>query len=427
MFNTSTFNTATFNGTGDPAPPVTEYDDLITEALGLDDVGDTYLIFQLLEAIGVGDVPSSNFLPNSTISENIRIILEQDGIASAVLSELMRTNSSVTSQIVMAIYENIIQSSTLTSQGNFGLSLLDAVTVADTMRVVFPIVLTNNISASSTFAEVLNKYNIIVDEVRATGVFSTAAEMNSVISAAIVLSAVINQNTFIELLSEGLELSDELVELYTATESILNALSVDDLLENSVTLTVITSEDIEMSLSEGLNANYSSTIEEDAVFIISYKIEDTIYQGYSYSPETFSVTEYDNFNFNSSAFFNYNYLFANETGLYLLGGDMDDDQFITAKIKTATMDFETSNLKQVPKVYLGVSNDSSLILSVSIDGKYRAQYELQLDSDDLSTQMFNIGKGLVGRYWQFTVETKGNTSFDLDELEIYPIIFGRKR
>jgi len=40
--------------------------------------------------------------------------------------------------------------------------------------------------------------------------------------------------------------------------------------------------------------------------------------------------------------------------------------------------------------------------------------------------MIDIGKGLKGRYWQFELQSKGNTVFDLDEIELYPIVFGRK-
>jgi len=202
---------------------------------------------------------------------------------------------------------------------------------------------------------------------------------------------------------------------------------MDDLPINSVRLSVISTDDLSLSDVLFNSANLSSVIEEDVVFLISFDDGSTTYQGFTMNPETYAVTTYDNYDFNSTTNFDGSYLLANSTGLYRMEGDTDEGTYITSKVKTAALDFGSSNIKQCPKMYLGIDNDASLILRVSIDGAYTAQYQLDLDSEDLSTQIFDIGKGLKGRYWQFDLQTKNNSTFNLDEIELFPITWGRKQ
>jgi hypothetical protein len=113
--------------------------------------------------------------------------------------------------------------------------------------------------------------------------------------------------------------------------------------------------------------------------------------------------------------------------VYRLAGSYDFPSVpITSVIKTVSMDFGTSNKKQLPKLYIGVTNSSKLILKVSVDGATSVYYQLNLETDHLDTQMFDIGKGLIGRYFQFELSTKDNSELGIDELEFFPVMFGRK-
>ncbi len=117
---------------------------------------------------------------------------------------------------------------------------------------------------------------------------------------------------------------------------------------------------------------------------------------------------------------------ASNQGLYLFGGTLDETSYIKTKIKTASLDFDTSSMKQITSVILGATNSGKVVLKVSIDGDQTVYYELRPSSRNLENQRLKIGKGLYGRYWQFELITKENSTLDLDTFEVLPIIFKRK-
>ena len=119
------------------------------------------------------------------------------------------------------------------------------------------------------------------------------------------------------------------------------------------------------------------------------------------------------------------YLMADDTGLFQLGGVDDNGNPIIPTITTAALDFGTASIKQVPSILLG-TNGTDFILKVSIDGQSTVHYQINQLPTELGTKRLKIGKGLVGRNWQFTLIADNNSEFDIDSFEFYPIIFKRK-
>ena len=129
------------------------------------------------------------------------------------------------------------------------------------------------------------------------------------------------------------------------------------------------------------------------------------------------------FGFTEAARFGNSYLMADDTGLYVLGGDTDNGTSIVSVLTTAGMDFGSTGLKQVPSVLLG-TDGTDFILQVSVDGKVTARYEINYLPSNLETKQIKIGKGLIGYNWQFKLIT--DNDFNLDSFEFYPIVFKRK-
>ncbi len=153
---------------------------------------------------------------------------------------------------------------------------------------------------------------------------------------------------------------------------------------------------------------------------------DGVYSGWVMNPENYAVSKYNNFAFTSSVKLDTEYIFGNSSGLYELGGTLDDADYIQSRVKTAAMTFGSSNMKQVPEIYLGADNSGTVILIVHTDDNATAYYELVPATQGLATQLIKTGKGLYGRWWQFELVTKENSTFDLDTFEMFPIQFGRK-
>ena len=124
--------------------------------------------------------------------------------------------------------------------------------------------------------------------------------------------------------------------------------------------------------------------------------------------------------------FNDSVLFINKNGLFKYGGDTDNNEEIQASIKTAALSFGTAHLKRVLNVYLGVSNSGKVVIKASTDGKATTYYEITKTSENLQTQRITLGKGIVGRYWQFEIITKDNADFELESLDFLPITLSRR-
>lgn len=360
------------------------------------------------------------------IAENIAGLDTPLGTRINQIFEDLTISDTSLFQLINIIREQITLTENAIPQSNRSMSVLDNISLDDKILVELLGIISENITTAETLSALLNLYGTLQEHVSTSDTLSSSATQNVLIASAFTLNAALNLTEWIGTIEEGVTTSEALTSVYMASEALSELLSVSDLPTNHIRISVLADETVDLAGVLASQSVMNDLIEEDAVFILSFDDGSTVYQGFTLNPETFSVSEYDNYNFNSSAEFNGDYLLANSTGLYTMEGGTDAGDYITSKITTAALDFDTSSIKQCPKVYLGINNDASLILRVSVDGKYTSTYELELDSQDLTTQIFNIGKGLKGRYWQFELQTKGNSEFDVDELEFFPIQWGRK-
>jgi hypothetical protein len=187
----------------------------------------------------------------------------------------------------------------------------------------------------------------------------------------------------------------------------------------------IISDNLELNSSFTSIEHILETLEDGFVISIPGSLIPDTYLAYLLNAETNSVSKYTNYNFTSCTKFGSKYLFGNSTGLYEYGGTSDDGEKITAHLKTVAYNFGTSNLKQVPDIYLGGTNSDKMIVKVSVDNKASVYYRLNRKIDNLSTQRIQLGKGLIGRYFQFELITD-SIDLDLEALEFYPIVLKRK-
>jgi len=259
-------------------------------------------------------------------------------------------------------------------------------------------------------------------------------------------SAILNNTLYAEnILLEASNLTDSLLRFFEllATESldIGHSLSIDPLLYNTLI------EEIDQSDNLVSNYGFNIIIEESNDFsdvssntgLLNHILEDGLislnitpsvggdtYNGWVMNPETFSVWNYEDFNFNSFTKFNGVALGAADGGIYSLNSDTDDGTYIEAKLTTAALDFGSRNIKQVPLSYLGLTSDGKIVLKVRVDNKADVWYEITPVEEYEHTRKIPIGKGLIGRNWQFEIVTIDNGSLDIENIEFYPVIFKRK-
>lgn len=141
--------------------------------------------------------------------------------------------------------------------------------------------------------------------------------------------------------------------------------------------------------------------------------------------DTKASVQYSHFGFNAYAKHGTQYIGAADDGLYLLDGDTDEGANIDAFVQLAISRFETAQRKYFPSIYLGVSSTGRMLVRAEVDGQSWV-YEANNTSADFVNQRVDLGRGLVGSHWQFTILNQDGLDFDLESVEFLPLISSRR-
>ncbi len=155
------------------------------------------------------------------------------------------------------------------------------------------------------------------------------------------------------------------------------------------------------------------------------------YTGWVLDSSALAPTEYQGFDFNSMTTFNGVNYAAKSDGIYKLEGSTDDGAAIAAAITLGQDDFGTSYEKKVERAYLGLRNDGSMVLKAILldpatQQKTEYWYELTSVSATIRKERIKLPKGLKAHYWQFELVNVQGADFELDTMEIYPLILTRR-
>jgi len=194
-----------------------------------------------------------------------------------------------------------------------------------------------------------------------------------------------------------MEASDSMSLIGTYTQSFIDTLTAQSHnSQNVITATGVTTPDLN---SEGM------------VWVVNI--------------DTGASSQYEDYGFNS--FFNRGgetYGVASD-GIYRLDGDDDVGINIEALAEFGKSDFGASFKRKIPYVYLGIGSSGSMYLKVNSDGEEYV-YEMRNNSETMENHRVDVGKGLEGNYWNFTLINKNGSDFDMDTIQFEPIISSRR-
>lgn len=141
--------------------------------------------------------------------------------------------------------------------------------------------------------------------------------------------------------------------------------------------------------------------------------------------ENSASSQYDNFGFNSFSFdpINQRYLACSEEGIYQLTGTTDAGTAIDSLVEFGTSNFGTQQLKNISNAWLGLSTSGKVYLKVEADNNI-VTYEAKDYNPILQNQRIDIGKGLRGSYWKFSVIA--HTPMELESITFLPIPINRR-
>jgi hypothetical protein len=132
------------------------------------------------------------------------------------------------------------------------------------------------------------------------------------------------------------------------------------------------------------------------------------------------LTHFSNFAFNSMAKINGAYVLANSSGLYVLGGDLDDTALIAASVRMGLTDMGAEELKRAVAAYVAYQTDGDLTLTVTTDDGETYEYDLEQrpNRDAPHNNRVKLGRGLKGRYWQTGFSNQAGCDFEFDSVDL---------
>jgi len=391
-------------------------------------------------------VGAQHFLTgNSTISFNIdsllSTLLRHDIVGSS--SIYFNINSSkITTPRLVTVSDSFSLSSTLvyyeltkiveqislfdnnSSRSNIKLLISDYINIVDKILITLKISISESIFLASTLSSIIKRIETITSILSVKETISTTGSLSNIIVSLITILGEIDRRTLASI-TDAILISSTISSLYKSISLLLDSIVlVDSNIGKSIQILSVV-DSILINSSVLSNSLFRSNIFDSFVISIPTIEGSDKYLAYLFSPETSGISNYNNYNFDSCTKFNSKYLFSNSTGLYEYGGDLDDLSAITSHLETVAYDFGSSNLKQVPAVYLGLSSSGSTIMKVKVDGKAEVIYKLNKKTSNLQTQKVEIGKGLIGRYFQFELITEA-PDFSIESIEFYPLELKRK-
>lgn len=141
--------------------------------------------------------------------------------------------------------------------------------------------------------------------------------------------------------------------------------------------------------------------------------------------DTGASSQYEQYGFNSFFERDGEAYGVADNGIYRLEGDTDAGLQISALADFGKSNFGTSFKKKCPYVYLGVGSDGSMYLKVDADEQTYV-YEMRNNSEAIENHRVDVGKGLQGNYWNFTLMNRDGADFDLDSIQFEPIVSSRR-
>lgn len=172
-------------------------------------------------------------------------------------------------------------------------------------------------------------------------------------------------------------------------------------------------------------------LQDTVGFAVTLRLGDDLYVAWVVNTETRAATQYENFPFNSFAALDGRYFAAADDGVYRLGGDQDDGEAIRARFRVGLNNLGTGKEKRMPAMYWGYRADGGLVLKVittePTGEKVENWYALRPRGAGAPREgRTQIGRGIKAVFWDFEVENLDGSDFEIDSLELYPMILDRR-
>lgn len=366
--------------------------------------------------------PVEDLLDSFTISDVASTLEEIIG----AITDGFTINDAVLIAEVQQIIEAISMTDTMDSAGSiFNTNLSESVSLAAILLFAWDQIESENITIADVGTPELLYLRTLAETLAVTGALPNQLIANEVIALSLVFSDVAAK-FFDKVATESLTVSDTTSSLWKAVVEALETVAVSDTATDTFIATLIVADTVELSDSISINQILNDVVSDGFNFAVSFSEDNESYTGWVMNTDSFAVSKYLDYNFNSMCRFNGAFFASSNLGVYELTGADDAGTDIDAALKTGVMSFGTHKMKRVRSAYVGVKSDGTMVFK-TITGRKERWYSLSpTNTTHKDGVRVKLGRGVKSVYWQFELTNVDGADFTLDDIELLPIMLSRK-
>ena len=168
----------------------------------------------------------------------------------------------------------------------------------------------------------------------------------------------------------------------------------------------------------------------ETFIVTGHLIEPLRGAAWTAATDTFAMSRYTGYRFNSAAVIGGRLIAAGDAGLYLLAGNNDAGAPVVATLTTGLTDTGDPQQKRVREVFVGYEADGTVAMKVSGTGTgTEAGFTYTLPAKtavDTTANRVKIGRGMRSRFWRFELSNPSGEPFKVTETRINPDLLSRK-
>lgn len=147
----------------------------------------------------------------------------------------------------------------------------------------------------------------------------------------------------------------------------------------------------------------------------------TTYRTWALNTKNRALTEYTNLAFNSFALFKGAVLAASDSGIFVMGTQATDaGTVIAATVRDGAMDYGSSFLKRIPRIYVAGEQDGDVVFRTICTESGTRSYLLPFNGAGLRSRRVPVGKGPKSRYWSWEIANQAGAGFSYSSVAVYP-------
>lgn len=366
---------------------------------------------------------------NVSVSVTITDVAQYDWLL--FLSESAAFTDSVVMELSLSVTDGFNAEDAVVSNVNYTVLVTAVAEFSDRLMVAFTETVTDSAAAADAVTLLRESLANVSETIGVTDSVTLAGSTMTVLATATVQVSDTTVTGWLVLAEDGMDASEAVVSQLVATDAVTDTMAVTETLSLERTVVVVEVDTIMVTDTASVQQVLTELLEDGVVLATSVSFGAEDYDAWVINTQTLGPSQYTNFPFNSFALYRGQYYAAGDDGVYVLEGETDEGSAIAARVRTGLSNLGSGRQKRMPQAYLGYTSSGELVLKVRITGvtgeKREYWYRGTKQTADATREgRIKIGRGLKSVYWEFELCNKDGAEFELDVIQLWPMILDRR-